>query len=311
METQSKPDELGQVLARVRRLEIKIQRLINSNFTGEYHSAFKGSGLEFDEVRAYQYGDDIRSIDWNVSARMNQLFIKVFKEERELNLYVLLDLSGSETFGDAHRSKWSVALELTALLGFCTLRNNDRFGLFAFSDTTELHVPPGKGRNHILRIVGSLYKHIAISKKTSLNYALEHVRRSVKRRSILFILSDFLDKDYETALRAVSFRHDVILIRLHHPGERLQHFEGLLPTQSLESPQTAWIRSAGPNQDSAVQQQFQQIHEHLDLLAQKFSMGYMNLNIENDYLPMLEKFFTSNKHARLSNSTADTAPNVR
>lgn len=299
------PDSLKQILARVRRLELKIQRLMNSNFTGEYRSAFKGAGLEFDEVRAYQYGDDIRSIDWNVSARMNQLYVKIFREERELSLYVLLDLSGSERFGDGQGSKWLTALELSALLGFCTLRNNDRFGLLAFSDRAELHFPPAKGRNHILKILGSVFTHQNQSQKTSLNFALEQVRRSVKRRSLMFIISDFIDRDYEAALKAVCLRHDVVLARLFHPAESLQQFEGLMPVRGLEQPRLAWVRSQHTEASSPVEDRFQQIDLNLATLAQQYKAGYLNIDITRDWLPLIEKFFNSHKHARLTN-VADT-----
>ena len=299
--TSPSADRLKEILSRTRRLQLNIQRLMNTHFRGEYRSAFKGAGLEFDEVRAYQYGDDVRAIDWNVSARMNQLYVKLFREERELSLFVLIDASGSGDFGSEGSTKWQVALELFALLAFSTLRNNDRFGGLAFSDRTEAFFPLSKGRSFVMQTLSQLVELKPASRQTRLSQALESVRRVLKRRTLLFILSDFIDRDYQEALRALSFRHDVVLVRLFHPAESLQEYEGLMPIQGLEHRHLNWVRRASGTQASVAEHQFEQIGRDLALLATHYKMGYLDLDITREWLPLIEKFFTSHKHAQLSN----------
>ncbi len=297
----SSAERLKEILARTRRLQLNIQRLMNSQFRGEYRSAFKGTGLEFDEVRAYQYGDDVRAVDWNVSARMNQLYVKLFREERELSLFVMIDTSGSSEFGAQSQTKWQVSLEFFALLAFSTLRNNDRFGGLAFSDRTEAFFPLSKGRNHVMRSLSQLVELQPLSRQTRLSQAFETVRRSLKRRTLLFVLSDFLDLSYEESLRAVAYRHDVVLVRLFHPAESLHEFEGLIPIQGLEHRHLDWLcRSAG-SQASLAEERFHRIDSQLAQMATQFQTGYLNLDITREWLPLVEKFFTSHKHAQLSN----------
>jgi len=289
------------ILQKVKRLEVKVRRLVNSTFAGEYRSAFKGTGLEFEEVRAYQVGDDVRFIDWNVSAKMNNLYIKVFREERELNLFVILDVSGSNYFGEGENQKLRIGMEIAAILGYCTLANNDKFGLLACSDQVERYFKPGKGRKRLLSIIDSLVQMSNKSLQTNLRLGLEHFRRAQKRRAVLFVISDFLDQDYENSLRALAPKHDVVLIRLFHPQEALGSFSGIIPIVDLESGATVWVHQTGDlTARQSVEERFRGIHTHLSDLATQCRMGYINLNVTEDYMPLLEKFFVSRIHAQVS-----------
>lgn len=283
---------MKELLRKVKRLEVKMRRLVNTSFAGEYKSAFKGSGLEFDEVRAYSYGDDIRFIDWNVSAKMNNLFIKVFREERELSLFVLLDISGSEYFGDSSGQKIDMAIELSALLGFCTLPNNDRFGLIAYSDQVELYFKPCKGRRKIMGIIDKLLQYQPISRGTNLKIALERFRNTQKRRCILFIISDFLDSNYESAVKVVATKHDVVLVRLHHPDEIMKDFSGIVPVKDLESGKISWIYAKDGGTSSIIKKNFAQIESILQEISSTYNCGYINLNVTEDYMPKLESYFS-------------------
>ena len=187
-----------EILKKVRKIEIKTRKLSDNIFGGEYHSAFKGKGMTFSEVRPYQYGDDIRNIDWNVTARYNETFVKVFEEERELTLMLMVDISGSEFFGSIEQFKNEILIELAATLAFSALQNNDKTGLILFSDQIELYIPPKKGKSHILRIIRELIEFQPISKKTNIANAFEFLNKVVKKKAIVFMLSDFIGKDAET-----------------------------------------------------------------------------------------------------------------
>lgn len=223
------------IFQKVRRLEIKTRRLVDNTFAGEYQTAFKGQGLEFDEVRPYQYGDDIRTIDWNVTAKTGEVFIKKFREEREQTLFVLFDISGSGDFGPAEENKRLIGTEIAAILAFSALKNNDKIGLATFSDEIEKYYKPNKGRKHILKLVRGLLTHTNKSEKTKLAMALDFVRHTLRRRSILLIISDFLDKDYEQSLKQLGKRHEVILIRLFHPNELFSMGSGIIPVIDIET----------------------------------------------------------------------------
>ncbi|MGW8178388.1 MAG: DUF58 domain-containing protein, partial [bacterium] len=197
-----------------RKIEISTRGLVNDVFSGQYHSVFKGRGMDFSEVREYQLGDDIRSIDWNVTARTGHPFVKIFQEERELTVMLVVDASASNDFGTAQRMKGEIAVELCALLAFSAIKNNDKVGLIIFTDQVEKYVPPRKGRKHVLRVVRELLYHKPENKGTDIAMALEHLSRVVKRHSVVFLVSDFLAAGYERSLRVANRRHDVVAIRL-------------------------------------------------------------------------------------------------
>jgi len=199
-----------ELLKQVRQIEIKTKGLVNQVFSGEYHSVFKGRGMEFSEVREYQFGDDIRNIDWNVTARFGHPYIKIFEEERELTVMLMVDLSGSLSFGTIDKTKQQVAAEVSAILAFSAMKNNDKVGLILFTDKIERFVPPRKGRTHVLRIISEVLSFEPSGKSTGLKQALEYMNNAIKKRSIAFLLSDFIDDGFEKILRIVGRKHDLI-----------------------------------------------------------------------------------------------------
>lgn len=290
---------MKEVLGKVKRLEIKLRRMVTANFAGEYSSAFKGAGLEFEEVRAYQYGDDVRFIDWNVSAKTGVPHVKIFKEERELQLFALADVSASERFAASGRSKMEIVVELVGLFGFLTLQNNDKFGMMAYSDQVELFQKPGKGKRHVLSCLNSIYKLEPQSRGTDLRGALEQFMAVAKRRTVLFVISDFLDEDYADTLKLLRGKHDVVLIRLYHPAEALQSFTGAAPVQNLESQRISWLFNASRSGTRAAGRDFEGLTRELSRLARQHKLGFVNLNIAQDYAPLLQKFFTGPKHGQV------------
>lgn len=208
-----------ELLKKVRKIEIKTRRLSDHIFGGEYHSAFKGKGMTFSEVRQYQFGDDVRSIDWNVTARYNEPFVKVFEEERELTLMLIVDVSGSELFGTQNQFKNEVIVEIAATLAFSALQNNDKIGLILFSETVELFIPPKKGKSHVLRIIRELIEFTPKSRKTNIAEALKFLSSVMKKKAITFILSDFIDEGYERTLKIAARKHDVTGIRIYDKRE--------------------------------------------------------------------------------------------
>ena len=227
--------ETKELLKKVRKIEIKTRRLSDNIFGGEYHSAFKGRGMTFSEVRQYQYGDDIRNIDWNVTARYNEPFIKVFEEERELTLMLLIDISGSEFFGTQNQFKREVLTEIAATLSFSALKNNDKVGLILFTDEIELFIPPKKGRFHILRIIRELLEFKPKSKKTDINKALEFFSGVLKKKAIAFLMSDFISSDYEKTLKIAAKKHDLTGIRIFDKHEVELPNLGLVPMIDQET----------------------------------------------------------------------------
>ncbi len=241
-----------EILKKVRQIEIKTRGVVNQIFSGEYHSVFKGRGIEFSEVREYQYGDDIRSIDWNVSVRLNHPFVKVFEEERELTVMLLVDLSRSELFGTSRQLKSEIAAEICAVLAFSAIKNNDKVGLILFTDRIETFVPPKKGRAHILRIIRELLSFRPEGTGTNIRQALEYFHHVSKKRTIAFVISDFLDEGYDRILRIVSKKHDLIAVELSDPREDQLPDSGLVKFRDAETGQERWIDTGDP----AVRKEF-------------------------------------------------------
>lgn len=282
---------MKEILKKVRRLEIKTRRMVDSTFAGEYHSAFKGQGLEFDEVRLYQFGDDIRTIDWNVTAKTGEVYIKQFREEREQTMFVLFDVSGSEDFGKENANKMLVGTEIAAILAFSAMKNNDKIGLLTFTDRIESFFAPKKGRKHILSIIRGLLQHTQTSVQTSLRTAIDFVRKTVKRHGIVIVISDFLDDGYEKALTQLSRRHEVILIRLFNPDEVMKRGLGTIPVQDTESGRMIWLNSGDSGYRSSIQKRFEEIETNLEKLAIRNKMDLMTVDTSTDYIVELEKFF--------------------
>jgi uncharacterized protein (DUF58 family) len=235
-----------ELLKKVRQIEIKTRGMVNQIFSGEYHSVFKGRGMEFSEVREYQFGDDIRTIDWNVSARFNHPYVKIFEEERELTVMLVVDFSRSGDFGSSNQLKNEIAAEICAVLAFSAIKNNDKVGLILFTDKIEKFVPPKKGRAHILRIVRELVSFTPTGSGTDIRQALEYFNHVTKKRSIAFLISDFIDEGYEKILRIVSRKHDVIAIELSDPREEELPAIGLMKFRDAETNKERWIDTSSP-----------------------------------------------------------------
>ena len=230
-----------ELLKQVRQIEIRTKGLVNHLFSGEYHSVFKGRGMEFPEVREYQYGDDIRNIDWNVTARFGHPYIKIFEEERELTVMLMVDISGSLMFGSLSKTKQRVAAELSAILAFSALKNNDKVGLILFTDKIEKFVPPRKGNKHVLRIIREVLSFEPEGNATDIKAALEFMNNAIKKRSIIFLLSDFLDEDYEKILRVVGKKNDLIGVVLDDRRENEIPPIGLIKFTDAESGEERWL----------------------------------------------------------------------
>jgi len=232
-----------EILDKVRLIEIRTRNMMNNLFAGEYHSVFKGRGMEFAEAREYQPGDDVRHIDWNVTARVGSPFIKVFDEEREMTVMLLVDVSASGAFGSQQQMKGEVGVEVSALLAFSAIQNNDRVGLLIFTDEVEVFVPPKKGRKHVLRVIRELLYFQPQGRRTSIAGALEYLGRVLHRRSVVFVVSDFQDKGYETALRHLSRRHDLIAVSLSDPREWRLPDVGFINLQDAETGEQVLVDS--------------------------------------------------------------------
>jgi len=280
-----------ELLKKVRKIEIKTRRLSDSVFGGEYHSTFKGRGMTFSEVRQYQFGDDVRAIDWNVTARYNEPFVKVFEEERELTLMLVVDVSGSEFFGSGQQFKREVLTEIAATLSFSALQNNDKVGLLLFSDQVELFIPPKKGRTHVLRIIRELLEYQPKSKQTYIRVALEFLSGILKKKAIVFLLSDFMDDSYEKTLRIAAKKHDLTGIRVYDKREVEMPNIGLVPMLDSETQKTQWVNTAS----KAVRSQYQKAHQkHVDAfetLFRKNGAGTLHCSLEESYVKKLLGYF--------------------
>ncbi len=276
---------------KIRQIEIRTKGLVDSVFGGEYHSAFKGRGIEFREVRPYQIGDDIRSIDWNVSARTGDTFVKVFEEEREQTLMMVVDISGSENFGTDTQFKREVAAEICAVVAFSAIRNNDKVGLLLFSDQVELFVPPKKGQTHVLRLIRDLFAHKPISKATDMQIALDHIMRVLRRRSIVLLISDFLEADFARSLKLVANRHDTIAVHLFDPREESLPEIGLLEVTDAETGERTILDT---NSKSFQRQHSEAVMDrrmYLSGMFRQMKLGVIEVNIGEDYVDPLTKFF--------------------
>ena len=279
-------------------MEIKIRKLVESTFAGEYHSAFKGQGLEFDEVRPYMYGDDIRTIDWNVTAKTGQVYIKKFREEREQTLFVLFDISGSGDFGPGDENKRLIGTEIASLLAFSALKNNDKIGLAMFSDQIETYYKPKKGRKHILKIIRGLLTYENRRDQTNINAALDFIKLTLRRRSILLIISDFLDENYERSLTLLSQKHEIILIRLFHPNELFYMGTGIIPVIDIETNRQRWLNAGDVGYRRQLFESFDRIHQRLQEVCRRHDIGYLSVNTQEDYLPVLERYFRKRNSRR-------------
>jgi uncharacterized protein (DUF58 family) len=279
------------LLKKVRKIEIKTRRLSDHVFGGEYHSTFKGRGMTFSEVRQYQFGDDVRSIDWNVTARYNEPFVKVFEEERELTLMLVVDVSGSEAFGTQIQFKRDLITEIAATLAFSALQNNDKVGLILFSDQVELFIPPKKGRSHILRIIRELLEFEPESKKTSISTALEFLSGVLKKKAIVFVLSDFMDKNYEKTLRISAKKHDLTGIRVFDPVETKLPNLGIVPLRDSETGMVRWISTFSKKVRLNYEKKYREQVIAFEELFSKNGAGHISCSVEESYVKKLLGYF--------------------
>src|ERR1051325_3359906 len=282
-----------EILKKVRELEIKSKKLTSDLFTGEYHSAFKGKGMSFKEVREYAAGDDIRFIDWNVSARFGHPFSKVFEEERELTVMLLVDISASSQFGTLHATKRDIITEMGAVLSFSAVNNGDKIGVIFYSDEVEAYIPPKKGRQHALYIVRQLLTKSSDHKATKVSNALKFFRNSTRQQSIAFILSDFLDANYEEALRVTAKKHDVIGIKVYDKMDMELPKIGLVQVRDAESRRTKWVDTNSGFVREQYQQEFFRVTEYSTTVFKKSGCDLLHIRVGDDYVKVLQRFFVS------------------
>lgn len=282
-----------EILKKVRELEIKSKKLTSDLFTGEYHSAFKGKGMSFKEVREYSAGDDIRFIDWNVSARLGHPYSKIFEEERELTVMLLVDISPSSLFGTVHARKRDMITEIGAVLNFSAINNADKVGVIFYSDKVEAYIPPKKGRQHALYIVRELLSKEPKSKGTAVSTALRYFNNVTRQKSIAFILSDFLDAGYEDALRIAAKKHDVIGIKIYDKMDMELPSAGLLQVQDAETGQTRWVDSSNAFVRQQYQQEFFRVTEYSTQIFKRAGSDLLHVRTGDDYVKVLQRFFLS------------------
>lgn len=279
------------ILKKVKELEIKSKKITTHLFTGEYHSAFKGKGMSFREVREYYAGDDVRFIDWNVSARFSHPFTKVFEEERELTVYLLVDISASNLFGTVNSRKRDILTEIGAVLTFSAINNNDKVGAIFFSDKIEKYIPPKKGRQHALYIVRQLLTAEPVGKSTNMEEAIKFFNRASRQKSIAFLLSDFVDAVYENDLKVIGGRHDVIGLRIYDKMDMQLPEAGLLQVQDLETGKSQWIDSNDTMVQYAYKQRFMEQSELSKNYFRKAGADLLHIRTDEDYVKILQQFF--------------------
>jgi uncharacterized protein (DUF58 family) len=285
-----------EILKKIRKLEMRTRRFVETAFAGQYHSVFKGRGMNFDEYREYDFGDEVRSIDWNVTARMGDPYVRKYVEERELTVMLLIDVSASDSYGSVSGSKRELAAEVACLLAFCAIRNNDQVGLILFTDRVELYIPPQKGRTHILRIIREILYYEPKGTRTDLRVPLDFLNRIATRKAVVFLLSDFHAESYEQSLSLTSRRHDLIAIPIEDPGELNLPNIGIVHLEDPESGAAYEIDLS----DRRVRNEFHQIavqeRNDRELIFRRKRIDSISLRTDEDYFPALRSFFLKREH---------------
>lgn len=283
--------ETTDLLKKVRQIEIKTKGLSNHIFAGEYHSAFKGRGMTFSEVREYQYGDDVRNIDWNVTARFNRPFIKIFEEEREMTVVLLIDVSGSREFGTSVRFKKNLITEIAATLAFSTIQNNDKIGVIFFSDKIEKFIPPKKGRKHVLHIIRELLTFTPDNRQTNLSEVLRYLTSAIKKRCTAFVISDFMDDNFEKALRIANQKHDLVALQVYDHRETDLPPIGLVKLKDAESGQFKWVDTS----DRVVRESYRKWwvtrDQQVQTIFAKSGVDSVKVRTDEDYVRSLITLF--------------------
>ncbi len=283
--------ETKDILQKVRKIEIKTRRLSDHIFSGEYHTSFKGKGMSFAEVRQYQYGDDIRAIDWNVTARYSEPFVKVFEEERELTLMLMVDISGSQDFGSSSDFKRDIVTEIAATLAFSATTNNDKIGLILFSDQIELFVPPKKGKSHILRIIRELIQFRPKSNRTDIGQAFEYLSKVMKKKAIVFVLSDFMTMDYDRILRIAAKRHDITGIKVYDAREMELNNIGYVLMQDAETGEALYVNAGDEQVRKAYRSHFEEYDTYFKNTFNRSGAGIIRTRTDESYVKKLLAYF--------------------
>ncbi|MFY0690186.1 MAG: DUF58 domain-containing protein [Cyclobacteriaceae bacterium] len=280
------------ILKKLRKYEIRVRKAINSQMQGDFQSIFKGSGLEFDDVRQYQYGDDIRTIDWNVTAKGHGTFVKTFKEEKEQTVLFILDVSASQEIGRDGTQKIDIGKEITALLSIAAIKDNSQVGLMRYSDKLESFVKPAKGTKHSYEILNALYKSGLSSKKTDLNGAVKFALNIIKRRSVIFLISDFVDESYFHNLKGMARKHDLIIIQLSDIREARFPNLGIVPLFEKESGKNIWVNTSSSGFRSVLDKTYKNNTSELENFCHRNDVNYVSIDTKEDYVPKLIKLFT-------------------
>jgi uncharacterized protein (DUF58 family) len=287
------------LLKKVRKIEIKTRALSHQIFAGEYHSAFKGRGMAFSEVREYQYGDDVRNMDWNVTARLRSPYVKVFEEERELTVVLLVDVSRSRLFGTAGNSRKDVLAEIAAILSFSAILNNDKVGALFFSDKVEKFIPPKKGRSHLLHIIREIIEFEPTTDGTDISEALRYLTNAIKKKCTAFLLSDMIDVNsdgsprYEEALKVAVNRHDLSVIEVYDPRERSIPDVGLVHIKDAETGKAAWVNTSDRKMRRAYEDWFANVEQTSSRLFMKYNVDKVSIAVDDDYVKGLMTLFKS------------------
>ena len=286
--------ETKDLIKKVRKIEIKTRRLSDHIFSGEYHTSFKGRGMTFSEVRQYQFGDDIRAIDWNVTARYNEPYVKVFEEERELTMMLMVDISGSESFGTKNQPKSEIVTEIAATMAFSATQNNDKIGLILFTDQIELYIPPKKGKSHVLRIIRELIEFQPKSKKTDLSQALKFLSSTQKKKAIVFVISDFMvDDDYEKTLKIAAKKHDITGVRVYDIREEKMPNIGMVEMEDAETGEVLVVNTGSKKARLSYEKQYQDKVNYFKDIFSKCGSGSVNTRVDESYVTKLLGYFKS------------------
>ena len=286
----------AEILKKVRLIEIKTRHIVNNIFGGEYHSAFKGMGMEFAEVREYYPGDDIRAIDWNVTARTGKPFINKYDEERELTVMLIVDVSASGFFGTGEYLKSDIMIELASILSFSAIKNNDKVGLLLFSDKIEEFIPPKKGKSHVLRVIREMIYHKAKDRKTDISIALEHIQKVLKRKSIIFLLSDFWDDSYQQTMKLINKKHDLINIQILDKAEIVIPKLGIVKFHDAETQKSVWIDTNNKQVQNISTKYIQNKNKVIKEFCKKNKIDFISIDTAEGYLNPLEQFFRTRMH---------------
>lgn len=279
------------LLKKLRKYEIQIRKAINSQMQGDFHSIFKGSGLEFDDVRLYQYGDDIRTIDWNVSSKGHGTFVKIFKEEKEQTVFFIMDVSGSQDIGTPGKRKMDIGKEICGVLALSAAKEGSQVGLMCYSDRKEKYVKPAKGPKQAYEIIHTLFNLQPVSKKTDLAKAILLTLNTVKKRSVMIFVSDFIDEGYEHNLKGLAKKHDLVMIRITDNRETNLPKLGIVPIYDKETERTVWVNTSFGNFREKLEENYAKNEEYLSKFARKHQINFLSVDTSEDYIPLLLKLF--------------------